>query len=268
MEASGLKMLDGRANVFHAFFVAAFAVSAFVVAPIVPFAVFAAFGQFCPYVPEQVFGFFVFALFAQLLDFAFGLLEELAHIVVFVSVSSSVLVFAVFSLASEFGDGVMQVLECPCGFIFFASFAEFGDAAFLLVNPFAEFIVIAIIAVFAVGGFVAFAIGDGAAMLFQFLTGALGEGFGLVALALFAQGINLFFAFLKPRFQFVRLAVDIAFTVAVFAIRHTISLAGSVAVAIAKAVICVWAVGFVVAWPVAFVVVQRQRCPRDAHACD
>ena len=196
MEASGLKMLDSRANVFHAFFVAAFAVSAFVVAPIVPFSVFAAFGQFCPYVPEQVFGFFVFALFAQLLDFAFGLLEELAHIVVFVSVSSSVLVFAVFSLASEFGDG--------------------------------------------------------AAMLFQFLTGALGEGFGLVGLALFAQGINLFFAFLKPRFQFVRLAV--------FAIPHTISLAGSVADAIAKAVICAWAVGFVV--------VQRQRGPRDAHACD
>ena len=61
--SGGLQMLDGRADVFHSGFVAAFAFAVFTF-PLAAFAVLVALGHFGFHVAKQFFGFFVFALFA------------------------------------------------------------------------------------------------------------------------------------------------------------------------------------------------------------
>lgn len=70
----------------------------------------------------------------------------------------------------------------------------------------------------------------------------------MVGLALLAQGVDLFFALLEPRFDFVCLAV--AFTIA---------FAGSFAFAFA---------GFVTIAVAAFVVVEGPCGPSETHACN
>ena len=181
---------------------------------------------------------------------------DVFHPVCIATFAFTAFAFAAFASTSKFGDGVLHVFEHVGGFFFFAGFAQFGDAAFLLVDPFAKLFVVATVSMtvavfmaFAVGRFVAFAsvaISHGAAVVFQFLAGALGKGLGLVGFALFAQGVDLFFALLEPRFQFAGLAV--AFAVAV-AGSFTFTFAGFVALAVA-----------------AFVVVVGHRGPSKTHA--
>ena len=172
----------------------------------------------------------MFSLFVQFVDFAFGLFDE--FLAVFFPLNFLVPAFGAFALAALLCDGGPHLLEYLGGFFFFAGFTQFGDPVFLLVDPFVKLFVVAAITVAA---FVAVAMGDGAPVLIQFLAGALGEGFGLVDLALLAQGMNLFFALFEPRVEFAFLAV--AFAVRAFAM-------GPVAVTGALTVSFMWFVPF------------------------
>ncbi|MDP7309184.1 MAG: hypothetical protein QF405_16190, partial [Roseibacillus sp.] len=62
-----------------------------------------ALGHFCFHVAKQFFGLFVFALFAQFIDFAFGLLDELTDFPVLFT-------FVAFALAIAFAVSLVMVL--------------------------------------------------------------------------------------------------------------------------------------------------------------
>ena len=140
-------------------------------------------------------------MFVLFVDFAFGLFDE--FLAVFFPLNFLVPAFGAFALAALLCDGGPHLLEYLGGFFFFAGFTQFGDPVFLLVDPFVKLFVVAAITVAA---FVAVAMGDGAPVLIQFLAGALGEGFGLVDLAVLALGMDLFFGFFKPSGEFAFLA--------------------------------------------------------------
>ena len=81
-------------------------VMAFAVVLVMAFAVFAvlmAIGHFGFHVAKQFFGFFVFALFAQFIDLAFGSLDELTHFLVLFT-------FVAFALAIAFAVVLMVAL--------------------------------------------------------------------------------------------------------------------------------------------------------------
>ena len=103
-EPRRLQMLDGCADVFHSGFVAAFAFAIAVFTfPLAAFAVLVALGHFGFHVAKQFFGFFVFALFAQFIDLAFGSLDELTHFLVLFT-------FVAFALAIAFAVVLMVAL--------------------------------------------------------------------------------------------------------------------------------------------------------------
>jgi prepilin signal peptidase PulO-like enzyme (type II secretory pathway) len=78
--------------------VAVFLLMAFAV-----FAVIVAIGHFGFHVAKQLFGFFVFSLFAQFIDFVFGLLDELTRFLVLFT-------FVAFALAIAFAVVLMVAL--------------------------------------------------------------------------------------------------------------------------------------------------------------
>jgi len=136
----------------------------------------------------------------------------------------------------------------------FALFAQFIDFAFGLLEELRHFRVLFAFAVFV--ALASFAIGHRAAVLIQFFAGALSEGFGLVDLAMLAQGVDLLLALLEPRFEFARLTV--AFTVGAPACGPiAVAITGSLSLAVA---------GFVAVAVAGFVVVEGPCGPSETHA--